>query len=124
MRHENWICQKCQHAEYEVGEIRVTGSFWTKILNVQNKKDMPNNQRKIGLTWESWSPEKMLQYKNSKDLVFIDFTADWCLTCKANEKLILDTDDFKNLVKKSKNWKLLLNKVKLYAHKKHNFNNK
>jgi len=38
MKHENWICQKCQHAEYEVGEIRVTGSFWTKILNVQNKK--------------------------------------------------------------------------------------
>ena len=30
----------------------------------------------------------------------------------------------KNIVKKSKNWKLLLNKVKLHAHKKHNFNNK
>ena len=30
----------------------------------------------------------------------------------------------KNLVNKSKNWKLLLNKVKLHAHKKHNFNNK
>ena len=29
----------------------------------------------------------------------------------------------KNIVKKSKNWKLLLNKVKLHAHKKHNFNN-
>tara|TARA_Y100000590_G_scaffold122428_1_gene140144 strand:- start:849 stop:1835 length:987 start_codon:yes stop_codon:yes gene_type:complete len=30
----------------------------------------------------------------------------------------------KNIVKKSKNWKLLLNKVKLHAHKKHNFKNK
>ena len=30
----------------------------------------------------------------------------------------------KNIVKKSKNWKLLLNKVRLHAHKKHNFNNK
>ena len=29
----------------------------------------------------------------------------------------------KSIVKKSKNWKLLLNKVKLHAHKKHNFNN-
>ena len=38
MEHENWICQKCKHKEYEVGEIRVTGSFWTKIFNVQNKK--------------------------------------------------------------------------------------
>ena len=30
----------------------------------------------------------------------------------------------KSIVKKSKNWKLLLNKVKLHAHRKHNFNNK
>ena len=29
----------------------------------------------------------------------------------------------KNIVNKSKNWKLLLNKVKLHAHKKHNFKN-
>ena len=30
----------------------------------------------------------------------------------------------KNIIKKSKKWKLLLNKVKLHAHKKHNFSNK
>ena len=30
----------------------------------------------------------------------------------------------KNIVNKSKKWKLLLNKVKLHAHKKHNFQNK
>ena len=38
MQHENWLCPKCKYKEYEVGEIRVTGSFWTKIFNVQNKK--------------------------------------------------------------------------------------
>jgi len=38
MQHQNWSCPKCNHKEYEVGEIRVTGSFWTKIFNVQNKK--------------------------------------------------------------------------------------
>ena len=38
MQHQNWSCPKCNHKEYEVGEIRVTGSFWTKIFNVQNKR--------------------------------------------------------------------------------------
>ena len=38
MKHANWLCSKCGHREYEVGEIRVAGSFWTKIANVQNKK--------------------------------------------------------------------------------------
>ena len=30
----------------------------------------------------------------------------------------------RTIVKRSKKWKLLLNKVKLYAHRKHNFQNK
>ena len=38
MQHKNWLCPKCNHQEYEVGEIRVAGSFWAKIFNVQNKK--------------------------------------------------------------------------------------
>jgi thiol:disulfide interchange protein DsbD len=29
--------------------------------------------------------------------VFVDFTASWCLTCKVNKRLVLDTDDFKSL---------------------------
>ncbi len=28
--------------------------------------------------------------------VFFDFTAAWCLTCKVNKKLVLDTQEFKN----------------------------
>ena len=38
MKHDNWICLKCKHQEYELEEIRVAGSFWTKIFNIQNKK--------------------------------------------------------------------------------------
>ena len=38
MKHKNWFCLKCNHNEYEVSEIRVAGSFWTKIFNIQNKK--------------------------------------------------------------------------------------
>jgi len=38
MQHKNWKCSKCSNREYEIGEMRVTGSFWTKIFNIQNKK--------------------------------------------------------------------------------------
>jgi predicted nucleic-acid-binding Zn-ribbon protein len=31
-------CSKCDHNRFEVGEIRATGGFWSKIFNVQNKK--------------------------------------------------------------------------------------
>ena len=44
--------------------------------------------------------------------------------CSVQAAYLDDHFSSKNIVKKSKNWKLLLSKVKLYAHKKHNFNNK
>jgi len=60
-----------------------------------------------GLPWEKWSVEKMQEYQTSGDLVFMDFTAKWCFTCKVNEKLVLDTNRFKKLVEDN-NIKLLL----------------
>ena len=38
IKHEKWSCPKCSHKEYDLGEMRVAGSFWTKIFDIQNKK--------------------------------------------------------------------------------------
>jgi thiol:disulfide interchange protein len=48
--------------------------------------------------WKQWSEAK-LQDEQGK-LVFMDFTAEWCLTCKVNKKLVLETDAFEELAKK------------------------
>jgi len=42
------------------------------------------------IPWQPFSEESVEALAGS--LVFIDFTADWCLTCKVNEKNILETD--------------------------------
>ena len=41
-----------------------------------------------------WQPfdEARIAASAGQQAIFIDFTADWCLTCKANEKTILETD--------------------------------
>ena len=33
-----FACVKCAHRQCEVGEIRTTGGFWSKIFNVQNRR--------------------------------------------------------------------------------------
>lgn len=38
MRPLKYTCMKCGSHDYEIGEIRVTGSFLAKIFDVQNKK--------------------------------------------------------------------------------------
>jgi thiol:disulfide interchange protein len=43
--------------------------------------------------WQAYSPELVESLRSEGRAVFIDFTADWCITCMANEKAVLDTDD-------------------------------
>jgi predicted nucleic-acid-binding Zn-ribbon protein len=38
MEHLNYQCIKCGHREYEIDEFRATGSFLTKIFDVQNQR--------------------------------------------------------------------------------------
>lgn len=34
----NYSCPKCGSAQYELGEIRAAGGFWSKIFDVQGQK--------------------------------------------------------------------------------------
>ena len=38
MQHEKWSCPKCTEKINDIGKIRITGSFWSKIFNVQSKR--------------------------------------------------------------------------------------
>ncbi|TCV96038.1 thiol:disulfide interchange protein DsbD [Luteibacter rhizovicinus] len=48
-----------------------------------------------------YSPEKLAELRKSGVPVLVDMTADWCITCKANEKAVLDTDAFRALLKRT-----------------------
>jgi thiol:disulfide interchange protein len=41
---------------------------------------------------ETWSDARVAAYLGQKKPVFVYFTADWCLTCKANEAAAIDRD--------------------------------
>lgn len=47
---------------------------------------------KYGVTWEEFSPELVASARAQGKPVFIDFTAKWCLTCKANKAVIFASD--------------------------------
>ena len=38
MQHQKYTCPKCGHKRFETGEVRATGSFVTKLFNIQNRK--------------------------------------------------------------------------------------
>jgi thiol:disulfide interchange protein DsbD len=42
-----------------------------------------------GITWEPFTLDRLESYLKANRTVFLDFTAEWCLTCKVNEKAVL-----------------------------------
>ncbi|MET0290030.1 MAG: protein-disulfide reductase DsbD [Pseudoxanthomonas sp.] len=46
-----------------------------------------------------YSAKALADLRAQGRVVFVDMTADWCVTCKANEKAVLDTDAFRQSLK-------------------------
>lgn len=68
------------------------------IKNLELKPASASEKIQPESEWKPWSEEKLLSEKGK--FVFVDFTAEWCLTCKVNKKLVLETDGFKDLTAK------------------------
>jgi suppressor for copper-sensitivity B len=46
--------------------------------------------------WQKWQPGLAEEYARNGDIVLVDVTADWCLTCKANKFLVLDLQNMQD----------------------------
>jgi thiol:disulfide interchange protein DsbD len=76
--------------------IPVCLSFFA-LRDLELKSTLTTISQKESL-WTSWSENKLSESKGKT--VFMDFTAEWCLTCKVNKKLVLETSSFEELAKK------------------------
>ena len=71
------------------------------INSSEMKGDVAHSQVAGGINWQAFSREKVEQLTSEGRHVFIDFTAAWCLSCLANERLAFSSksvqDKFKEL---------------------------
>lgn len=45
------------------------------------------------IAWETWERGRAESLASQGKLVFVDVTADWCFTCKVNERMVLETPE-------------------------------
>lgn len=58
-------------------------------------------QSDANLEWKPWDADLVEAYKNSGKPVFVNFTADWCISCKANEAATLDRAEMQTFFKEN-----------------------
>ena len=52
-----------------------------------------------GTYWQTFEPQEIARHVAEGHTVFIDVTANWCLTCKANKSLVLDREPISDRLK-------------------------
>ena len=52
--------------------------------------------------WLKFDNQELQKLINQGNTVFVDITADWCITCKANKILVLNSKEFKSSMKLNK----------------------
>jgi len=53
-------------------------------------------QSASGGDWQRFTPERLQSERDQGHAVFVDFTAAWCLTCKFNEKAVLENSEVRD----------------------------
>jgi thiol:disulfide interchange protein len=70
----------------------------TTVGLVSFKMSMPSESP---LPWQPYSPQALAVARAQGKTVLVDFTADWCLTCKTNLLFSINTEQVKELVEKN-----------------------
>jgi thiol:disulfide interchange protein DsbD len=58
-----------------------------------DSKVISSAKRESGIQWQTFSLASVEEAVRSGKPVFIDFTADWCFTCKVTEQTVLETEE-------------------------------
>ena len=63
------------------------------LLDFSYSEEKQSTSEVSSSNWQVFSTERLEKLKADGKGVFVDFGAEWCMTCKANEALVLNTDD-------------------------------
>ncbi len=60
------------------------------LTSFLSQSDVPTNR--VATNWSIFERSAIARHVSQGEVVFVDVTADWCLTCKANKTLVLDRE--------------------------------
>ncbi len=86
-----------------VGALLIALALWLmektqssdRLIPLNQDEDSSNPRNEVN----NFSAQKLSSLRSEKKAIFVNFTADWCITCKVNEAIALDQDNVKKLLR-------------------------
>lgn len=97
-----WIYGKVQFAGNKIrnvwiviliGFVFLSARYFVQPLFQLYQPDRGVSLEETGIPWIPYDPVQFQKVASAGKPIFLDFTADWCLTCKVNEKTVLNQPD-------------------------------
>lgn len=88
-----WVFGKIQLHKPRIALLIVALSIITTIKILS----MTATPAEEDITWQPWSPATVNQLTAQNIPVFVDFTADWCVTCKVTKATVINRANMKKL---------------------------
>ena len=86
-----WIWQRSPRSKGGIWIIRILAISCFVITAVLTPKSGSTEQTEAHSGWTNYTTETLKSLRDQGTPVFVDLTADWCLTCKVNERVALNT---------------------------------
>lgn len=72
--------------------VLALGLFITAAWLISIMAGLNASPGKVDPGWQVWQPEAEKAFVEQGQVVLVDVTADWCITCKTNKALVLETE--------------------------------
>jgi suppressor for copper-sensitivity B len=77
----------------------ILGAFWVPYNITPSDIQIENKDRTY---WQPFNPETIPKLVQQGKTIFVDITAEWCITCKVNKTTVLGRQEFKDLIASNK----------------------
>ena len=94
-----WWAGRQQHKGDHTGLLAILVALVVAVGTVITLPSAPQARASVPAGTEAWSEARVASYLQQPKPVFVYFTADWCLTCKANEVAAIDRDEVQDAFK-------------------------
>ena len=94
-----WLLEKTQNSASILRRVTLIFSLGLMIFSIWLLPiTSDNNSPNLKNEENAFSVQKLNSLRSEQKMVFLNFTADWCITCKVNEAIALNQDKVKRVL--------------------------